>query len=85
MCGGHGPRLGPNAFSSVVSNDCEAAEVLTRSVIDKATKRIAWLEAMPDLSISSERRAGFQAALKGTDIEPLILSGTRYERSEGQA
>lgn len=75
--------LDPTLFSSVVSNDCEAAEVLTRSVIDKATKRIAWLEAMPDLSISSERRAGFQAALKGTDIEPLILSGTRYERSEG--
>lgn len=75
--------LDPALFSSVVSNDCEAAEVLTRSVIDKATKRIAWLEAMPDLSISSERRAGFQAALKGTDIEPLILSGTRYERSEG--
>lgn len=75
--------LDPTLFSSVVSNDCEAAETLTRSVIDKATKRIAWLEAMPDLSISSERRAGFEAALKGTDIEPLILSGMHYERSEG--
>ena len=75
--------LNPALFASVVSNDCEAAETLTRSVIGKATRRVAWLEAMPNLSISSERRAGFQAALKGADVEPLILSGTRYERSEG--
>ena len=75
--------LNPALFASVVSNDCEAAETLTRSVIGNATRRVAWLEAMPNLSISSERRAGFQAALKGADVEPLILSGTRYERSEG--
>nr|WP_290702421.1 catabolite repressor/activator [Halomonas sp. UBA3074] len=75
--------LNPALFASVVSNDCEAAETLTRSVIGNATRRVAWLEAMPNLSISSERRAGFQAALKGVDVEPLILSGTRYERSEG--
>lgn len=75
--------LNPALFASVVSNDCEAAEKLTRSVIGNATRRVAWLEAMPNLSISSERRAGFQTALKGADIEPLILSGTRYERHEG--
>lgn len=75
--------LNPELFSSVVSNDCEAAEALTRSVIGGATKRVAWLEAMPNLSISRERRAGFQAALSGTEIVPLILSGVSYERSEG--
>lgn len=75
--------LNPARFASVVSNDQEAAKRLTHSVIGKATKRVAWLEAMPTLSISSERRAGFQGALKGSDIEPLILSGMRYERSEG--
>nr|WP_298969114.1 catabolite repressor/activator [uncultured Halomonas sp.] len=75
--------LNPALFASVVSNDCEAAETLTRSVIGNATRRVAWLEAMPNLSISSERRAGFQAALKGADVEPLILSATRYERNEG--
>ncbi|MGO2054485.1 MAG: LacI family DNA-binding transcriptional regulator, partial [Halomonadaceae bacterium] len=74
--------LNPALFASVVSNDRAAAKTLTHSVISKATKRVAWLEAMPSLSISSERRAGFQAALNGTAIDPLILSGTRYERSE---
>tara|TARA_R110000751_G_scaffold97549_2_gene189870 strand:- start:2640 stop:3617 length:978 start_codon:yes stop_codon:yes gene_type:complete len=75
--------LNPALFSSVVSNDCEAAEALTRSVIGRATKRVAWLEAMPNLSISRERRGGFQAALSGTEVVPLILSGVSYERSEG--
>lgn len=75
--------LNPTQFASVVSNDQEAAQALTRSVIGKATKRIAWLEAMPDLSISQERRAGFQAALEGSSIAPIYLSGSHYERSEG--
>lgn len=75
--------LNPALFASVVSNDQEAARALTQSVIGASTKRIAWLEAMPDLSISRERRTGFQAALKGTTVEPLYLSGSHYERSEG--
>lgn len=75
--------LNPAQFASVVSNDQEAAQSLTCSVIGKATKRIAWLEAMPDLSISRERRAGFQAALEGSAIVPIYLSGSHYERSEG--
>lgn len=75
--------LAPKRFASVVSNDQEAAYALTRSVITGDTRRVAWLEAMPTLSISRERRAGFQAALQDTHIEPILLSGTHYERSEG--
>lgn len=75
--------LNPALFASVVSNDQEAATLLTRSVISKATKRVAWFDAMPDLSISNERRSGFQNALAGTGIESIVLSGTSYERSEG--
>ncbi|OZT73441.1 catabolite repressor/activator [Vreelandella boliviensis] len=75
--------LNPARFASVVSNDQEAAKTLTRSVIGETTKRVAWLEAMPDLSVSCERRAGFQAALTGTSIEPIYLTGSHYERSEG--
>lgn len=75
--------LAPSRFASVVSNDQEAAYALTRSVITGSTRRVAWLEAMPGLSISRERRAGFQAALQDSSIEPVFLSGTRYERSEG--
>lgn len=75
--------LNPALFASVVSNDQEAALALTRSVIGETTRRIAWLEAMPDLSISRERRAGFDAALNDTAVEPLYLSGAHYERNEG--
>jgi len=75
--------LAPMRFASVVSNDRDAACMLTRSVITASTQRVAWLEAMPNLSISRERRAGFQTALQDSAIEPLILSGTHYERSEG--
>ncbi|MDX5979264.1 catabolite repressor/activator [Vreelandella alkaliphila] len=75
--------LAPTRFASVVSNDQNAAYALTRSVITGSTRRVAWLEAMPSLSISRERRVGFQSALQGTSIEPVLLSGTHYERSEG--
>lgn len=75
--------LSPTRFASVVSNDQEAAYALTRSVISSSTTQAVWLEAMPSLSTSRERRAGFQAALEGTAIEPVYLSGTHYERSEG--
>ncbi|NDL71486.1 catabolite repressor/activator [Vreelandella alkaliphila] len=75
--------LAPTRFASVVSNDQDAAYALTRSVITGSTRRVAWLEAMPSLSISRERRVGFQSALQDTSIEPVLLSGTHYERSEG--
>ncbi|UYV20295.1 catabolite repressor/activator [Halomonas qaidamensis] len=75
--------LAPTRFASVVSNDQDAAYALTRSVITGSTRRVAWLEAMPSLSISRERGVGFQSALQDTSIEPVLLSGTHYERSEG--
>ncbi|MFG6667528.1 catabolite repressor/activator [Halomonas sp. HNIBRBA4712] len=71
-------------FASVVSDDFEAARALTRSILDDATRRVAWIEAMPGLSISRERRAGFEEAL-GEHVQPRVLSAGRYERSEGRA
>ncbi|MGP9665247.1 catabolite repressor/activator [Halomonas sp. AOP22-C1-8] len=74
--------LDSHYFSSVVSDDHDAAERLTLSVLNQDTRRVAWLDAMPELSISRERRAGFEAALKDRDIEEVYLSAERYERSE---
>ncbi|MBE0404013.1 catabolite repressor/activator [Halomonas citrativorans] len=74
--------LDSHYFSSVVSDDHDAAERLTLSVLNQKTRRVAWLDAMPELSISRERRAGFEAALKDRDIEEVYLSAERYERSE---
>ncbi|WP_111413946.1 catabolite repressor/activator [Billgrantia lactosivorans] len=73
----------PRRFASVVSNDREAAEQLTRSLLDESVKRIAWLDAVPALSISRERRGGFRQALAGRDVAPHMLGAERYDRADG--
>ncbi|MBB3189469.1 catabolite repressor/activator [Halomonas cerina] len=70
-------------FASVVGDDRQAAERLTRSVLRPGVRRIAWLDAVPQLSISTERRAGFEAALAGQTLDRVTCSGARYERAEG--
>lgn len=76
--------LDPQRFVSVVSDDYAAAKALTTSILTPSTQRVLWLDAMPELSISQQRRAGFLAALSDSGAEPLCMSGVRYERSEGQ-
>lgn len=76
--------LDPRHFASVVSNDREAAERLTRSLLDDGVSRIAWLDAVPALSISRERRAGFQQALADhPPPEVISCAARRYDRVEG--
>lgn len=75
--------LAPSRFISVVSNNQVAAETLTRSVLSPTVGRIAWFDAVPDLSISVERRVGFQRALTNTPLEAIMKSAARYDRSEG--
>ncbi|WP_163558668.1 catabolite repressor/activator [Halomonas sp. NO4] len=73
----------PAHFASVVSNDREAAERLTRSVLDERVESVAWLDAVPALSITGERRAGFEQALAGRGVRPITLCAERYDRAEG--
>lgn len=73
----------PRHFACVVSNDREAAERLTRSVLGEGVKSVAWLDAVPGLSISHERRSGFRQALVGSDATVLMYGAERYERDEG--
>ncbi|WP_192034970.1 catabolite repressor/activator [Halomonas sp. YLGW01] len=75
--------LAPDRFVSVVSNNQSAAKALTRSVLAPGLKRIVWLDAVPQLSISTERLAGFHEALKGHDCQAVAHSGARYDRQEG--
>lgn len=75
--------LEPSHFISVVSNNQVAAEELTRSVLSPDVRRIAWFDAVPDLSISVERRAGFQHALVDSQAQAIMLSAARYDRAEG--
>lgn len=75
--------LDPRHFVSIVSNNQPAAMTLTQSVLAPDVEHIAWLDAVPALSISIERRAGFNKALADRDLEITMLSGNSYDRSEG--
>lgn len=75
--------LDPARFVCILSRDSDAAEALTRSVLDPGVERIAWFDAVDELSITRERRQGFQRALAGAGITPLPLTAARYDRSEG--
>ncbi|MFG6177081.1 catabolite repressor/activator [Halomonas sp. THAF12] len=70
-------------FASVVSNDAEAAERLAASVLEDRVSRVVWLDAVPWLSITQERRSGFLRSLAGRDVRSLSLAGERYDRAEG--
>ncbi|MCG6658093.1 catabolite repressor/activator [Halomonas campisalis] len=73
----------PEHFACVVSNDREAAERLTRSVLGSDVASVAWLDAVAGLTITQERRAGFRQALSGSDAEVITRCAVRYERDEG--
>ncbi|MFC3286204.1 catabolite repressor/activator [Litchfieldella rifensis] len=70
-------------FISIVSNNQVAAEALTRSVLSPQISSIAWFDAVPELSISVERRAGFRKALEGSSAQAIMKSAARYDRTEG--
>ncbi|MHB0776615.1 catabolite repressor/activator [Halomonas sp. WWR20] len=81
--------LDPARFVCVLSRNVDAAEALTRSVLspqaESQTERIAWFEAVDELSITRERRQGFHQALAGTAATPWVLTAKRYDRAEGAA
>nr|CDQ35062.1 Fructose repressor [Virgibacillus halodenitrificans] len=78
--------LDPERVVCVVSNNAQAAGALTRSVLDTDVARIAWMDAVPKLSISVERRAGFLETVHEASLDdPILLSGARYDRATGAA
>ena len=61
-----------------------AAEALTRSVLrEDSPNVVAWLDAVPTLAVSSERREGFRRAAQGQASQVHELSGARYDRETG--
>ena len=75
--------LDPEHFVCVVSNNGSAAEQLTRSVLTPDTRHVAWLDAVPELSISASRRAGFRRALPEGVCRISEASGEHYNRHVG--
>lgn len=78
--------LDPERFVNVVTNGRAAGETLTRSVLAAGVTNVVWLDAVPDLSISAERRQGFLDALRDEpECQPRCFSGERYDRDSGAA
>ncbi|WNG43270.1 catabolite repressor/activator [Archangium minus] len=75
--------LDPRRFVCVISDNTSAAETLTRSVLDKRTRSVAWLDAVDTLSITVERREGFRRAVTGHVAHIHEITGTRYDRETG--
>ena len=60
----------PDQIRCVVSDNRSAAEILTRSVLEGETASIAWLDAVPEIAMTRERREGFMAAANEAGIAP---------------
>ncbi|GAA0566206.1 catabolite repressor/activator [Halomonas salifodinae] len=77
--------LDPSRFVSVVSNNREAARQLSTSVLGPGVSRVAWFDAVAELSITRERRAGFRAAVAEGAYLSEIACASRYDRDQGAA
>lgn len=75
----------PDQIRCVVSDNRAAAATLTRSVLNDDTTTVAWLDAVPKLAMTRERREGFLAAATEAGITPLVESGPHYDRASGAA
>ncbi|CAN7437117.1 catabolite repressor/activator [Aquipseudomonas alcaligenes] len=77
-------ELAPGRFCSVVSDDHQAAQLLTRSLLNPPPRQVALLGARPELPISRDREAGFRAALAGFGGETLVQCGAEFSRECGR-
>jgi LacI family fructose operon transcriptional repressor len=71
-------------FCSVVSDDRQACQQLTSSLLQPLPKQIVLIGAHPELSISQERAAGFREALRDFKGEVLIEQGEAFSRDCGR-
>ncbi|NLS14163.1 catabolite repressor/activator [Vibrio sp. SM6] len=71
-------------FSSVISEDFDAAFELTKSVLAPKISSIGLIGALEELQISKERELGFRSALSGKSTEILVNYGAHFSREEGQ-
>lgn len=71
-------------FACVISEDFEAANELTKSVLNSEIHSIGLIGALPELSISQERQLGFEAAIKDNGIASMVNYGQHFNREEGK-
>lgn len=77
--------LAADHFITVASENQKASCDLTASLLSPALRHVALITALPTLTISHERRAGFEQAL-ASHASPLtahICEGAQFSRAEG--
>lgn len=77
-------QMDPSLFCSIISDDREAARLLTASLLKPGLGHIALIGAQPDMSISQERAGGFADALTNFPGTVLVREGEVFSRECGQ-
>lgn len=73
----------PGVISCVVSDNRKGAAVLTRSVLEPGTGSVVWLDAVPALAMTRERREGFEDVARSRSGTWSVYSGDHYDRASG--
>lgn len=76
-------EMDPAHFCSVVSDDHDASQQLTRSLLETRPKHIALIGARPELSVSKARASGFEDALDGFNGSVIVEHGESFSRDCG--
>lgn len=71
-------------FGCVISEDFSSAFDLTESVVSSQTDTIGLICALPDLSVSKEREAGFTSSIESNGLKSIIGYGQHFDRNSGR-
>ncbi len=75
--------LSPGEITCVVSDNRKGAAALTRSVLEPGTGSVVWLDAVPALAMTRERREGFEDVAQTRSGRWSVYSGDHYDRASG--
>lgn len=72
-------------FGCVISEDFDGAYQLTQSVLSDNVKSIGLIGALPDLNVSRQRHAGFDAQVKKSGLNSITGYGEHFNREASKA
>ena len=75
--------LAADHFITVASENQKASLDLTTSLLTPAIGHIALITALPELTISQERKAGFEQAIASHSATRHLCEGAHFSRTEG--
>ncbi|PJG60801.1 catabolite repressor/activator [Aeromonas cavernicola] len=75
--------MAPDKFVTVASENQKACHDLTASLLTPAIAHIALITALPALTISQERKAGFAQAVANHPATRYLCEGQHFSRAEG--